>query len=107
MSSEESIITSCGNVFADLGLENSEELLVKAELIRKIYIIVINEKISDTELANILKIELAQVIDLMSGKLGEFSAPQLFQFLNALDQDVEIVVRPKSQSKARTCVIAS
>ncbi len=27
---------SSGNVFADLGLENSDELLVKAELARKI-----------------------------------------------------------------------
>ncbi|WP_051021058.1 XRE family transcriptional regulator [Synechococcus sp. PCC 6312] len=69
--------------------------------------IVINQNVSDAELAEILKIDITQVVALMSGKLSEFSAPELFQFLNALDQDVKIVVGPKSQPQARTCVIAS
>ncbi|MFM6283080.1 MAG: XRE family transcriptional regulator, partial [Dolichospermum sp.] len=36
MSENIEITTSSGNVFADLGLPNSDEMLVKAELARKI-----------------------------------------------------------------------
>ncbi len=36
MTQEIRVQASDGNVFADLGLENSDELLVKAELVRKI-----------------------------------------------------------------------
>jgi predicted XRE-type DNA-binding protein len=35
------------------------------------------------------------VSDLMRGKLSLFSFERLMSFLNALDQDVEIVVTPK------------
>jgi len=36
MTQEIRVHTGSGNVFADLGLENSDELLMKAELARKI-----------------------------------------------------------------------
>jgi predicted XRE-type DNA-binding protein len=36
MSEEIKVTSSSGNVFADLGLANSDELLIKAELVRQI-----------------------------------------------------------------------
>jgi predicted XRE-type DNA-binding protein len=36
MSEEIKIQSSSGNIFADLGLANSDELLIKAELVRQI-----------------------------------------------------------------------
>jgi predicted XRE-type DNA-binding protein len=99
--------TSSGNIFEDLGLENPDELLVKAELARKISGIVTSQNMTQAEAAEILGIDHPKVSALMNGKLSGFSATRLFRFLNALGRDVEIVVKPKSLSKAQTRVIAS
>ncbi|MCT7969088.1 helix-turn-helix domain-containing protein [Laspinema sp. D1] len=46
-----------GNVFADLELENSDELLVKAELARRISGIIAAQNMTQTEAAEMLGIE--------------------------------------------------
>ena len=46
------------------------------------------------------------VSNLMRGRIDGFSMERLIRFLNALDRDVEIVIkrRPRSRSVARTTV---
>ena len=95
-----------GNVFADLALKNSEELLVKAELARRISSIITAQNMTQTEAAKLLKIDQPKVSALVNGKLSGFSTTRLFRFLNALGRDVEIVVKPKSLSQAETRVVA-
>ncbi|NEQ70592.1 MAG: XRE family transcriptional regulator [Symploca sp. SIO2D2] len=99
---------SKGNVFADLGLDNSDELLVKAELARKISSIITQQQMTQAEAAKLLEIDQPKVSALVNGKLAGFSIMRLFRFLNAFDQDVEIVVKttPLSHSPARTRVVA-
>ncbi|NER24702.1 MAG: XRE family transcriptional regulator [Symploca sp. SIO1C2] len=48
---------SNGNVFADLGLENSDELLVKAELARKISNMITQQQMTQAEVAKLLDID--------------------------------------------------
>jgi predicted XRE-type DNA-binding protein len=100
---------SSGNVFADLGLKNSDELLVKAELARKISSIIIQQDMTQAEAAELLEIDQPKVSALINGKLSGFSTVRLFRFLNALDRDVEIVVKTKlkSRSQARTRVVST
>ena len=109
MTEEIRVQASSGNVFADLGLENSDELLVKAELARKISSIITKQKMTLPETAEILGIDQAKVSSLINGKLSSFSTVQMFRFLNALGRDVEIVVKtkPKSRSQARTRVVSA
>ena len=95
-----------GNVFADLELENSDELLVKAELARRISGIIAAQNMTQTEAAKMLGIDQPKVSALVNGKLSGFSTTRLFRFLNALGRDVEIVVKPKSFRKAETRVVA-
>jgi len=76
-------------VFADLGLENSDELLVKAELARKISNIIIQQDMTQAEAAELLEIDQPKVSALINGKLSGFSTVRLFRFLNALGRDVE------------------
>ena len=99
--------TGSGNIFEDLGLENPDELLVKAELARKISSIVTSQNMTQSEAAEILGIDQSKVSALMNGRLSGFSTTRLFRFLNALGRDVEIVVKPKALSKAQTRVVAS
>ena len=109
MTQEIRVQTSSGNVFADLGLENSDELLVKAELARKISSIITKQQMTQTQAAELLGIDQPKVSALINGKLSGFSTVRLFRFLNALGRDVEIVVKtkPKSRSQARTRIVAT
>jgi predicted XRE-type DNA-binding protein len=101
--------TSGGNVFADLGLANSDELLIKAELIRQVSNLIDAMNLTQTEAAKILGIDQPKVSALLNGKFSGFSTDRLFRFLNALGSDVEIRVTPKStlESQAQTRIVAA
>jgi predicted XRE-type DNA-binding protein len=100
--------SSSSNVFADLHLENADELLVKAELVRQISELITARSLTQTEAAELLGIDQPKVSALLRGKLSGFSTERLFRFLNALGSDVEIrvTVHSAAQSKAQTRVIA-
>lgn len=69
---------SSGNVFADLGLENADELLVKAELARKISSIISKQKMTQAEAAELLEIDQIKVSEILKGKLSGFSTGHSF-----------------------------
>jgi predicted XRE-type DNA-binding protein len=106
--SQVTIEPSSGNVFADLGLKNPEELLAKAELVQRICDIIAERKLSQTRAAAVLGIDQPKVSALMRGKLDGFSLDRLFRFLNALGRDVDIVIRPaRDEGEADTRVITA
>lgn len=107
MTQEIGVQASSGNVFADLGLENADELLVKAELAHRISSIITKQHMTQAEAAEMLGIDQSKISALVNGKLAGFSTARLFRFLNALGRDVEIVVKPKSHAQAQTRVVAS
>jgi predicted XRE-type DNA-binding protein len=109
MREEIKVQSSSGNVFADLGLANADELLIKAELVRQISNLIDAKNITQTEVAKILDIDQPKVSALLNGKLSGFSTERLFRFLNALGSDVEIRVVPKPQLEleAQTRVISA
>jgi len=100
---------SSGNVFADLELAASDELLAKAELARQITSIATHRHLTQAETAGVLGTTQPKVSDLFVGRLAGFSMERLIRFLNALDRDVRIVVLPKPRSRehATTSVTAS
>lgn len=100
MSKEIDIQVSSGNIFADLGMPNSDEMLMKAELVRQITELINQRKLNQLQAAEVLGIDQPKVSALMRGKLTGFSTERLFRFLNALGCDVQIVVRPKLKSPA-------
>jgi len=93
---------SSGNVFADLGLPQSEELLAKAALVHEIASIAKHRHMTQEETAHTLGTTQPKVSDLFAGRLEGFSMERLIRFLNALDRDVDIVVsqKPKSRKSA-------
>jgi predicted XRE-type DNA-binding protein len=103
-----SIEESSGNVFADLGLKNPEELLAKAELVQRIADIIAERKLTQARAAKILGVDQPKVSALLRGKLDGFSTDRLFRFLNALGRDVEIVIRPaRPDREAATRVVSA
>jgi predicted XRE-type DNA-binding protein len=102
------IEASSGNVFADLDLKHPEELAARAVLAQRIREILAERKLTQVQAASVLGIDQPKVSALVRGKLGGFSLDRLFRFLNALDRDVEIVVRPARRAgKAGTRVLSS
>ncbi|MBI5837894.1 MAG: XRE family transcriptional regulator [Candidatus Eisenbacteria bacterium] len=81
---------SSGNVFEDLGLEESAERLVKSEIAARIASIIERRSLRQVQAAKLLGVHQADVSDLTRGKLAGFSTDRLFRFLTTLGQDVEI-----------------
>jgi predicted XRE-type DNA-binding protein len=82
------------NVFKDLGLPNAEEHLIKAQLVYKIDTILKKQGLKQAEAAEILGVTQPDVSKMLRGEFRQFSVERLLRFLVALDQDVEIVVKP-------------
>lgn len=101
MSNKIKVTPSSGNVFADLGVADAEEALAKADVSSRICDIIAERKLSQTMAATILGVDQPKVSALIRGRLDGFSSDRLFRFLTALDRDVEIVIRPKSQEAER------
>lgn len=92
---------SGGNVFADLGLPNSEEALAKAELAQKITLLMQAKRLTQVELAKKLGVDQPKVSALVRGQLSGFSLERLMRFLLLLGQDIKITVEASPKSKAR------
>jgi len=86
---------SSGNVFADMGYPNAEEALAKSRLAQRIAELLAEQNLTQAQAAVLLSIDQPKVSKLIRGQLREFSTDRLFRFLNALNQDVEIIIRPK------------
>ncbi len=90
---------SDSNVFADLGLDNPDELKLKSKIAMSINTIIKYRGLKQAEAAAILGISQPQVSSLKRGKLYRFSVEKLFNILNALDRDVEIIIKKKPRSR--------
>ena len=88
-----------GNVFADIGLANAEELKAKTLFVIEIKRIVKKRKLKQAKIAEILGIAQPKVSNLLKGKSSGFSTERLMRFLNALDQDININIKPKSKNR--------
>src|SRR5262249_7448173 len=90
----EEVTPRSGNVFADLGIPNAEQYLAKADLARRICAIIAERELTQAKAAALLGLDRPKLAALMRGLLDGFSSDRLFRFLNALGQDVEIVIKP-------------
>jgi predicted XRE-type DNA-binding protein len=105
--SRSGVEASSGNVFADLGVSKHEEAWAKAELARKIGLLIAERKLTQAAAASLLGIDQPKISALLRGRLQGFSSDRLFRFLNALGSDVEIVVRPARERLPRIRIKAS
>lgn len=99
-------IVGSGNVFADIGHPRPAEALAKAELARKIGVIIEHRGLTQAAAAAVLQVDQPKVSALIRGRLAGFSLDRLVRFLVLLGHDVEIVVkaRPRASSQARVLV---
>jgi predicted XRE-type DNA-binding protein len=86
--------TGSGNVFRDIGVPDAEEHLIKAQLVFKIDTILKKRSLKQVEAATLFGVRQPDISKMLRGEFRQFSVERLLRFLVALDQDVEIVVRP-------------
>ena len=98
---------SSGNVFADLGLPNPDQELLKANLTLQIVRAINARKLTQAKAGKILGIPQPHVSDLMRGRARAFSTERLMQFLAALGHDVEIRVKPTRKAHGQVSVVAA
>jgi predicted XRE-type DNA-binding protein len=94
-----------GNIFADLGLPNPEQELLKARLTLQIYRIVKARGLTQAAAGEILGIKQPHVSALMRNRAGNFSVGRLIEFLTALGQDVRITVKPTRKAQGEMSVV--
>jgi predicted XRE-type DNA-binding protein len=87
------------NVYADLGLADAEEMLVKAQLVSKISEIIAERGYSQTEAAQHLGLPQPKLSKLMRGQFRGISERKLMDCLTRLGKDIEIVVRERARGR--------
>src|SRR3989338_6170684 len=99
MRTREKIHRGSGNVFADIGVAHPERVLARAQVMSRISEIIKERDLTQKEAGVLLDLPQSKVSCLMGGKLSLFSLEHLFELLNALDRDVEIIIKPKTKEE--------
>jgi predicted XRE-type DNA-binding protein len=92
---------SSGNVFADIGFENSQEMLLKSELVRQINHTIKGRELSSAQAKELLNLDDDMLANLSRGRLTELTIENLFRYLNILGRDLEVVLKPRSASSSQ------
>ena len=88
------VTTSSGNVFADLGLPDADNLKVKSGLMIEITKAVRRLGLTQEEAGRRMGLPQPKVSALLRGDLANLSERKLMDALNRLGYDIEITVRP-------------
>src|SRR5271156_2137484 len=83
------------NIFADLGLDDSDEMVTRSDLMSEVVSIIRKSGLTQKEIAEILGISAPKVSALMTGKINDFSNDTLVYYLTLLGCNVEIRVLPQ------------
>lgn len=98
---------SSGNVFKDIGLPDSEAMLLKASIAYQLMRTIAARRLTQRAAAEIMGIDQPKVSHLLHGRLAGFSTDRMLTWLTALGADIEIIVRPSARRRAgRVRVVA-
>lgn len=90
MLEEPEYYVSCGNVFADLGLPDAEELQLKSQLSIEIRRALKAKRLSRQQAAHKIGVSKEELIRLLNGTPFHLSVTQLTGYLHCLGYDVQL-----------------
>jgi len=88
-----------GNVFADLGLRDSDKLKIKSGLVIEITKAVRKLGLTQDEAARRMGITQPKVSGMLRGDFSNLSERKLMDCLNRLGYDIEIKVKPAAEPR--------
>ena len=95
------------NIFADLGLDNAEELDAKAALVFQISHIIRKRGLTQVAAGKLLGVNQSEVSRLLRGELDNFSMQKLLDFAMRLNRDVEITLKPRAKGLGHMTVVTA
>ena len=98
-----------GNVYADLGYPDANEMLVKAQLVSKIAEIIRQRGLTQVEAAKVLGLTQPKVSAMLRGRFRGFSERRLIDCLTSLGRDVQIVIKeaPRRRTEGKLTVVVA
>src|SRR5437899_1421729 len=81
-------VGSSGNVFADIGFKNADEMALKSDLVWHINRAIEERGLTQAEAGSVLGVNQPKVSALKRGQLTDFSVDRLMRFLVSLGQTV-------------------
>ena len=96
-----------GNVFADLGLPDPDERHLRVQLALRLNDLLKAEGLTQAAAAKLLGIAQPHVSELKNFKLSRFSSERLLHYITLLNRDVEIFIRPRTNSNGSTSGIGA
>jgi predicted XRE-type DNA-binding protein len=87
-----------GNVYADLGMADAAEMLVKAQLASKIGEIIKGRKWSQQQAAEVLGLTQPKLSKMLRGQFRGISETKMLDCLVRLGRDVQIVIGPNRRA---------
>jgi predicted XRE-type DNA-binding protein len=101
------VYAGSGNVYADLGYPDADEMLVKAQLVYKISEIIRRRGLTQVEAAKLLGLTQPKISAMLRGQFRGFSERKLMDCLTSLGRDVRIVIKaaPKHRTEGKISVV--
>jgi predicted XRE-type DNA-binding protein len=100
MKSKIKVTKSSGNVFADIGIPNADEHLIKAEIVLGIAARIKAKGLTQAQAAKVMGLSQPDVSKLLRGNLADYTLDRLFSFLRTLGNDIRIQIVPAKNRKA-------
>lgn len=87
-----------GNVFADLGLPNAEDLFARSTLVIELRRTIEARRLTQAKAAALMGVDQPKVSKLFRGDFKGFSTERLLTMLARLGRDIDIIVGPQRRS---------
>jgi predicted XRE-type DNA-binding protein len=85
------------NVYADLGMTDAGEMLVKAQLATKIAEIIKHSRMTQVQAAELLGMPQPKLSNMLRGRFRGISEAKMLECLTRLGRDVQIVIKAASR----------
>ncbi len=98
------VMSGSVNVFADLGMPEAGDRLLKAQLALKIGQLIEQKGMTQAEVAPLLGLDQPKVSNLMCRRLAGFSMERLFAILNRLGRNIEVHISKEEHEPSDTYI---
>ena len=107
MNIEKGFEIGSSNVFADLGLDNPEEELLKAKLVHELRAIFKRRRLSQAKAAEMMGVKQPDVSAIINGCTGKFTLGRLARCIDRLGYEIDVVFRHKTRKSSRLAQAAA
>jgi len=98
---EEPVTYTDGSAFHALGLPDADDLVLRAELLRRIGDLIRARGLTQAAAGQLMGMDQPRVSALVRGQVTRFSTDRLLRALSDLGQDVELRITPARGAKGR------